>query len=148
YRQPGSQSTKAGSKTGSAFRRCGAAAGRNVDDIRRGEVWWVDLAAEPRGSEPGYRRPVVVIQDDYFNRSALATVVVVAVTRNMTLAALPGNVVVSPRETGLKRECVANVTAVITVDRRFFADPGYPLGALSRSTMDLIDKGLALVLSL
>lgn len=119
-----------------------------MDDIRRGEVWWVDLTAEPRGSEPGFRRPVVVIQDDYFNRSALATVVVVAVTKNMALAALPGNVVVSPRETGLKHDCVANVTAVITVDRRFFANPGRPLGALSKPTMDLLDNGLALVLSL
>jgi mRNA interferase MazF len=119
-----------------------------VDDIRRGEVWWVELAAEPRGSEPGFRRPVVVIQDDYFNRSELATVVVVAVTRNMALAALPGNVVVPRRETGLKHDSVANVTAVITVDRKFFADPGHPLGMLSRPTMDLIDKGLALVLSL
>jgi mRNA interferase MazF len=119
-----------------------------VDDIRRGEVWWVDLAAEPRGSEPGFRRPVVVIQDDYFNRSALATVVVIAVTKNMALAALPGNVVLPRRETGLKHDSVANATAVITVDRRFFADPGHPLGALSKPTLDLIDKGLALVLSL
>lgn len=119
-----------------------------MDDIRRGEVWWVDLAAEPRGSEPRFRRPVVVIQDDYFNRSALATVVVIAVTKNMALAALPGNVVVPRREAGLKHDCVANVTAVITVDRRFFADPGHPLGALSKPTMELIDKGLALVLSL
>lgn len=119
-----------------------------MDDIRRGQVWWVDLTAEPRGSEPGFRRPVVVIQDDYFNRSALATVVVIAVTKNMALAALPGNVVISPRETGLKHDCVANITAVITVDRKFFADPGHPLGALSKPTMNLIDQGLALILSL
>jgi mRNA interferase MazF len=103
-----------------------------MDDIRRGEVWWVDL----------------VIQDDYFNRSALATVIVVAVTKNLALAELPGNVLVAPRETGLKYDCVANLTAVVTVDRRFFADPGHPLGALSRRTMELIDKGLSLVLSL
>lgn len=119
-----------------------------MDDIRRGEVWWVDLAAEPRGSEPGFRRPVVVIQDDYFNRSEFATVVVIAVTKNMALAALPGNVVVPAHETGLKHDSVANVTTVITVDRRFFANPGHPLGVLSKPTMNLIDKGLALVLSL
>lgn len=107
----------------------------------------VDLAVEPRGSEPGFRRPVVVIQDDYFNRSELATVLVIAVTRNISLAALPGNVVVPSHESGLKHDSVANVTAVITVDRRFFANPGHSLGA-SRRTMDLIDKGLMLVLSL
>ena len=66
----------------------------------------------------------MVVQDDYFNRSALATVRVIAVTKNMALAALPGNVVIPPRETGLKHNSVANVTAVITVDRRFFADLG------------------------
>jgi len=119
-----------------------------MDDIRRGEVWWVDLTGEPRGSEPGFRRPVVVIQDDYFNRSALATVVVVAVTKNLALADLPGNVLIAPRETGLKYDCVANVTAVITVDRKFFSDPGHALGALSRRTMEHLDKGLSLVLSL
>jgi mRNA interferase MazF len=119
-----------------------------VDELHRGEVWWVDLTDEPRGSEPGFRRPVIVVQDDFFNRSRLATVVVIAVTRNLTLANLPGNVLLTRAETGLRHDSVANVTQLITVDRRFFATPGHPLGRLSKSTMDLVDKGLALVLSL
>jgi mRNA interferase MazF len=119
-----------------------------VDEIRRGEVWWVDLPAEPRGSEPGFRRPVVIVQDDAFNRSALATILVVAVTKNLELADLPGNVLLPRRESGLKRDCVANVSAVVTVDRLFFENPGVPLGRLGTRTMRGIDEGLALVLSL
>lgn len=119
-----------------------------MDDIRRGEVWWVDLTDDPRGAEPGFRRPVVVVQDDYFNRSSLSTILVIAVTRTLALARLPGNVLLSRAEAGLKHDCVANVTQLITVDRRFFAVPGHPLGRLSKSTMALIDRGLALVLSL
>jgi len=119
-----------------------------VDEVRRGQVWWVDLPAEPRGSEPGFRRPVVVVQDDFFNRSALSTIVVVAVTRNLDLAALPGNVLLPRRESGLRRDSVANVTALLAVDRVFFANPGVPLGKLGSRAMDAIDAGLALVLSL
>lgn len=119
-----------------------------MDDIRRGEVWWVELTDEPRGSEPGFRRPVVIVQDDYFNRSRLSTIIVIAVTRNLALANLPGNVLLSRAEAGLKHDSVANVTQLVTVDRRYFAVPGRPLGTLSKSTMGLIDKGLALVLSL
>lgn len=119
-----------------------------MDDIGRGEVWWVDLTDEPRGSEPGFRRPVVVVQDDSFNRSALSTILVVAVTRNLALAKLPGNVLLARAEAGLKHDCVANVTQLITVDRRFFTVAGHPLGKLSKATMTAIDHGLALVLSL
>ncbi len=119
-----------------------------MDDIGRGEVWWVDLTDEPRGSEPGFRRPVVVVQDDFFNRSALPTILVVAVTRNLALAQLPGNVLLPRAEAALKHDCVANVTQLITVERRFFAVPGRPLGKLSRPTMASIDQGLALVLAL
>ena len=119
-----------------------------MDEIRRGQVWWVDLPEALRGSEPGFRRPVVVVQDDYFNRSKLATVVVVPVTKNLGLAKLPGNVLIARAEAGLRHDCVANVTQLITVDRRFFADPGHALATLARSTMRLIDEGVALVLSL
>jgi mRNA interferase MazF len=119
-----------------------------VDEIRRGEVWWVDLTAEPRRSEPGFRRPVVIVQDDYFTRSAISTIIVIAVTRNLALAKLPGNVLLARSESGLKHDCVANVTQLITVDRTYFVDPGHALGTLSTATMQLVDRGLSLVLSL
>jgi mRNA interferase MazF len=119
-----------------------------VHDIRRGEIWWVDLTLEPRGSDPGFRRPVVIVQDDFFNRSSLATIVVVAVTRNLALRNVPANVLLSRRETGLKRDCVANVSALITVDRAFFANPGVAIGKLGVRAMARIEAGLSLILSL
>lgn len=122
--------------------------GPSVDDIRRGELWWVDLVSEPRGSAPGFRRPVIVVQDDHFNQSSLATIIVVVVTSNLVLADLPGNVFLPRRETRLKRDSVANVTALITVDRVFFRMPGIALSKLSTRTMKLVDEGIALVLSL
>ena len=67
--------------------------------IQRGQIWWVDLA-EPRGSEPGYRHPALVIQRDDVNRSRLATVVVCVLTSNTALARVPGNVLLPKRSTG------------------------------------------------
>lgn len=117
-----------------------------MKDIRRGEVWWVELPTPPRGSEPGFRRPVVVVQDDIFNRSRLSTVIVVAVTKNLELADLPGNVLLTRRESGLRFESVANSTALLAIDRVFFSDPGRPLGRLRPSSRRALDAGLRLVL--
>jgi mRNA interferase MazF len=119
----------------------------DVDAIRRGEIWWVDLP-EPRGSEPGFRRPVVVLQDDYFTASRLPTLIVVAITRNLALAELPGNVLLSRRETGLRHDSVANVSSLITVDKAFFVDPGFALGKLGSRSLTAIEEGVSLVLAL
>ena len=59
--------------------------------IRRGEVWWADLG-DPRGSGPGFRRPMLVVSSDTFNRSKIATVVCAVITSNLRLADAPGNV--------------------------------------------------------
>ena len=77
--------------------------------IQRGEVWWADLG-EPRGSEPGYRRPVLVVQNDAFNRSRLQTTLVVGLTSNLCLVEAPGNVLVPAKASGLPKDSVANVT--------------------------------------
>ena len=79
--------------------------------ISQGEIWWADLAS-PTVSGPGYRRPVVIVQGDAFNRSALATVVVVPVTSALRWADAPGNVLLTSRSTGLDRDSVANVSQV------------------------------------
>ena len=84
--------------------------------VAQGDVWWADLG-EPVGSGPGYRRPVVVVQGDAFNRSAIATVVCVPLTTNVKWAGAPGNVSLKPRDSGLPKESVANVTQVVTLDR-------------------------------
>jgi mRNA interferase MazF len=112
--------------------------------IRRGEIWWADLA-EPRGSEPGFRRPVVVIQSDAFNRSRIGTVVVAAITSNLELADAPGNVRLLRRESKLPRESVVKVSQLLTLDRRFLSER---VGRLPASAAGQIDAGLRLVLSL
>ena len=84
--------------------------------IRRGDVYWVDLG-RPSGSGPGFRHPHVVVQNDLFNRSAMATVIVCALTSNLECAASPGNVPLGKGEANLPRRSVVNVSQVFTVDK-------------------------------
>jgi mRNA interferase MazF len=112
--------------------------------IQRGDVWWVDLE-EPRGSGPGYRRPVVVVQSDAFNRSRISTIVAVALTSNLRLADAPGNVLLPRRDSGLSKDSVANVSQVVTLDR---ADLTERVGPLSVELLRQVDRGLRLVLDL
>jgi mRNA interferase MazF len=110
---------------------------------RRGDVWWATLG-RPRGSEPGYRRPVVVIQSDDFNRSAIATVIVAAVTTNIALARAPGNVLFRPSASGLRRPSVVNVSQIATVDRHQLLERA---GHLPEDLMRRVDEGVRLVLA-
>jgi mRNA interferase MazF len=112
--------------------------------IQRGDICWVDLG-EPGGSRPAKRRPILVVQADSYNASRLATVIAVVISSNTTLAAMPGNVFLPAVSAGLRRDSVANVTAVITVDR---ADLGEPVSQLPESLMHEIDQGLRKVLGL
>lgn len=110
--------------------------------IGQGDVWWADLA-EPRESEPGYRRPVLVVQGDAFNRSAIATVVVVPLTSNLRWADAPGNVRLSARSTGLSRDSVANVSQIVALDRTALTDR---VGHISSAKLELVLRGIDLVL--
>lgn len=110
--------------------------------IAQGEVWWANLA-EPIGSEPGYRRPVVIVQSDSFNRSAIATVVCVILTGNLKWATSPGNVPLSSRETGLPKDSVANVSAIVTVDRKILTER---VGRIRRPKLELVFSGIDAVL--
>ena len=89
--------------------------------IQRGEIWWADLP-QPRRSEPGYRRPVLVVQADSFNLSRIQTAIVAAITSNIELAGAPGNVLLPARSTGLTRDSVVNVSQLLTLDRRFLTE--------------------------
>ena len=84
--------------------------------ITQGDVWWADLG-DPSGSEPGFRRPVVVVQCDAFNRSRIATVVCVPLTSNLRWADAPGNVLLQAATTGLPKDSVANVSQIVALDR-------------------------------
>ena len=112
--------------------------------VRRGEVWWASLAA-PRGSEPGYRRPVVVVQSDAFNQSQIQTVIVAVISSNTRLAGAPGNLTLTQEQSGLLRESVINVSQVITVDKRYLTEC---VGRLSLKQLSELDEGLRLALSL
>ena len=106
-------------------------------------VFRVDLA-ERRGSEPGSRRPVVVVQADAFNRSRIETVVCVALTSNLRLADAPGNILLSRRESGLPRDSVVNVSQILTVDRSHLLER---TSKLPPQVRERIDRGLRLVLA-
>jgi mRNA interferase MazF len=112
--------------------------------IRRGEVWWAELD-EPSGSEPGYRRPVLVVQNDAFNRSRISTVMAVVLTSNLRLLDAPGNVLLPARDSGLKKDSVANVSQVVTIDRASLATRA---GRADTAIMRRVDQGLRLALSL
>ena len=110
--------------------------------IRQGEIYWLHFGA-PEGSAAAGRRPAVVVQHDRFNRSAISTVVVAAVTSNLRLAAMPGNVRLRGGEGGLSRPSVVNVSQLRTVDRRQLAERA---GTLGHDRIRDVLRGLALLL--
>lgn len=112
--------------------------------IRRGEVWWAGLP-EPAASEPGNRRPVLIISSDEFNRSRIRTVVAAVLTTNLQLAAAPGNVLVAAGEAGLPRDSVVNVSQVVTVDKSFLTKRA---GLVGGRAMLAVEDGLRTVLAL
>ncbi|MFQ5474015.1 MAG: type II toxin-antitoxin system PemK/MazF family toxin [Dehalococcoidia bacterium] len=112
--------------------------------VQRREVWWADLE-EPRGSEPGFRRPILIVQADSFNRSRLRTVLGVVLTSNLKLLDAPGNVLLSAKSTGLPKDSVANVTQVVTLDENYLTER---TGRVAPKVMAHVDAGLKLVLDL
>jgi mRNA interferase MazF len=112
--------------------------------VERGEIWWAELGA-PEGSEPGFRRPVLIVQSDAFNRSRLRTGIGVVLTSNLRLVDAPGNVLIPATASGLPRDSIANVSQIITIDRDFLMEPaGRIRGPLLRD----LEQGLRLVLGL
>lgn len=112
--------------------------------VLRREVWWADLD-EPRGSEPGFRRPILVVQADSFNRSRLRTIVGVVLTSNTRLLDAPGNVLFPAKNSGLSQDSVANVTQIITLDEAYLSER---VGRVTPKLMAHVDAGLKLVLDL
>ncbi len=110
--------------------------------IRQGEVYWIDLE-EPEGSEPGYRHPHVVIQNNVFNQSRINTVVLCALTSNLKRASVPGNVLLKKGEANLKKDSVVNVSQIVTVDK---SDLLERIGALSPARVRQINAGVQLLI--
>jgi mRNA interferase MazF len=110
--------------------------------IHQGEIWWAELP-EPVGSEPGFRRPVVVVQCNRFNQSSIATALCVPLPSNGRLADSPGNFLLSARSTGLPRDSVANVSLVLAVNKRQLVEC---VGQISQRELALIFIGIDMVL--
>ena len=112
--------------------------------MQRGEIWWATLD-EPRGSEPGYRRPVIVVSSNEFNESNIRTVLVATITSNINLSKAPGNFFISKKESRLSKESLVNISQILTLDKSFLSEKS---GQLSSKNMLVLNEGLKLVLSL
>ena len=112
--------------------------------IRRGDIHWAELRV-PTGSEPGHRRPVLVVSSDRFNRSRISTVLAVAITSNLRLADAPGNIELAADESGLDRDSVVNVSQIVTIDKAALSDWA---GTVDPATMRRIEAGISLALDL
>lgn len=110
--------------------------------VKQGDIFWVSLGVQG-GSEPGYRHPHVVIQNNLFNQSKINTVVVCGLTSNLTRARSPGNVLLMKGEGNLKKDSVVNITQIITVDK---SDLIEKIGSLSRPRVKEIIEGVKLLL--
>jgi mRNA interferase MazF len=112
--------------------------------IRRAEVCWLDFG-DPKGSVPAKRRPAVIVQSNQYNRSRIATVVVLPITSNTAMARHPGNVFVPALASGLSKDSVVNVSQPMTVDRADIDSTGV---TLPEHLMDAVDAGLRRVVDL
>lgn len=113
-----------------------------ADAIAQGDIWWL-LDEEPFGSEPGYTRPYLVVQSNPVNRSAIATIVACPLTRNLKLAAAPGNVLLRRGEAGLDYDSVVNVSGISSKARdRFYSYSG----TVSPRRLQAALAGIALIL--
>ncbi len=110
----------------------------------RGEIWWASLPVL-RGPEPGYRRPVVIVQSDAFNRSEISTIVVAAISSNLRLAEAPGNIFLKRRDGKLPKDSVINVSQLLTLDKKCLVEK---VGQLPNKHLLELDEGLKLALSI
>ena len=110
--------------------------------MNRGEIWWASLD-EPRGSEPGYRRPVLIIQADSFNQSNIQTIICAVITSNTDISKAPGNIFLSKKDSKLPKDSVINVSQIITLDKYYLTDYVHNIKS---TIMKDVDAGIKLVL--
>jgi mRNA interferase MazF len=109
--------------------------------INQGDIFWVDLK-EPSGSEPGYRHPHVVVQNNLFNKSRINTTVVCALTSKLKRAEVPGNVLLSKGEANLPKKSVVNISQIFTVNK---SDLSEKIGSLTRDRLNQVLEGIKLL---
>jgi len=112
--------------------------------MKRGEIWWADLEL-PRGSEPGYRRPVLIVQSDRFNESYINTIICAAISSNLKLKEAPGNLFLTKAESGLSKDSVVNFSQILTIDRIFLTEY---IGSVRGRTIEKIKNSISIVFDL
>ena len=112
--------------------------------MTRGELWWVDLGI-PYGSEPGYRRPVLVIQNDFFNNSKINTTIVIPLTTNILYADAPGNIFISKSETKLSKDSVIVISQIRVIDRKRLVEK---ISKLKRKIIEEIESNILFTLGI
>jgi mRNA interferase MazF len=110
--------------------------------VKQGDIFWVELGP-PRGSEPAYRHPCVVIQNNLFNQSKINTIVVCVLTSNLKRGTAPGNVLLRKGEGGLKKESVVNISQMITINKTDLAEK---IGSLSPTRTSEVIEGVLLLI--
>ena len=106
--------------------------------ISRGDLFWIE-PDESRGSVPGYPHPHLVIQDDVFNHSRITTVVVCALTSNLSRASEPGNILLEAGEGNLPKQSVLVVSQVSSVEKSRL---GERIGSLSDVRVEQVLAGM------
>jgi mRNA interferase MazF len=112
--------------------------------VVRGEIWWATLPT-PRASEPGYKRPVLILQSDAFNNSNINTVICVIITSNIGLARAPGNVILSKKDSNLPKRSVINVSQIVTLDKSYLTEC---VGTISKNILNKVENGIKLILDI
>lgn len=112
--------------------------------MKRGEIWWASIG-EPRGSEPGYCRPVVIASSNEFNNSLINTVICTTITSNLRLSDSPGNFTITKAKSGLNKDSVVNISQIVTLDKSFLTEPA---GCLTNRQLTALNEGLKLVFKL
>ena len=112
--------------------------------MKRGEIWWANLA-DPTGSGPGYRRPLLIVQSDSFNKSKINTVICAVITSNLKLADAPGNVLLNKGDSNLNKGSVINISQLITIDKSYLTEC---IGTINKQLLSKVEHGIKLVLDL
>ena len=110
----------------------------------RGELWWVDYDI-PYGSEPRYRRPVVILQNDFFNNSNINTTIVIPLSTNLLLADVPGNILLEKRYSKLGKDSVILLSQIGVVDKQRLIEK---ISKTDRNIMEKIENNIAFILGL
>ena len=112
--------------------------------MTRGELWWADFGL-PFGSEPGFRRPVLIVQNDAFNKSTIHTIIIIPLTTNVALAEAPGNVFIEKEETGLTKDSVLVVSQFSAIDKKRLIEF---IGKIEKQTIEEVEAGIKLILNI